>query len=133
MNIIICVDNNYGMMFNDRRQSQDAAVIKDMVNTFGEGRIYINSFSQKLFEGYNVKCSEDFLERAGEDDYCFIENVDVDEIMDKVKKIVLYKWHRDYPSDTYFDNDHLYHYYLDDSVSFPGNSHDKIERVVYSK
>lgn len=133
MNIIICVDNNYGMLFNGRRQSRDSAVLDDIFATFGESRIYISSFSEKLFEGRDVICTDDFLSVAGEDDYCFVEDADVEQIIENVGRIVIYRWNRDYPADTCFDSGILCGYCPDEPVSFAGTSHEKIDRVIYSK
>lgn len=32
MNVIVCVDDNNGMLFNKRRQSRDKAVIDKIIN-----------------------------------------------------------------------------------------------------
>lgn len=54
MKLILCVDVDNGMTFNDRRQSRDREVIKDIVRYVGKGRIFISEYSRNLFEGANA-------------------------------------------------------------------------------
>ena len=48
MKIIVCVDNEYGMMFNNRRQSRDREVIHDIIHNI-EGVLWIGEYSKELF------------------------------------------------------------------------------------
>lgn len=50
MKLILCVDVDNGMSFNDRRQSRDREVIKDIVRYVGDRRIIISEYSGILFE-----------------------------------------------------------------------------------
>ena len=51
--------------------------------------------------------------------------------MDRVEKIILYKWNRHYHADHYFDISLLDGWVLNDIVDFKGSSHEKITREVY--
>lgn len=51
MKLILCLDVDNGMTFNDRRQSRDREVIKDIVRYVGNERIVISEYTTGLFEG----------------------------------------------------------------------------------
>lgn len=73
MIIILCLDNNNGMMFNDRRQSQDRGLREYIAEMTKGEKVYMNAYTEKLYEEINdpVVC-EDFLHKAGKggDLYC---------------------------------------------------------------
>ena len=72
MIIILCLDNNNGMMFNDRRQSQDRGLREYIAEMTKGEKVYMNAYTEKLYEEINdpVVC-EDFLHKAGKGDlYC---------------------------------------------------------------
>ena len=64
-------------------------------------------------------------------DYCFVENVDINELQDNISKIYVYKWNRKYPSDVTFPVAMLDNYQLENVSEFEGNSHDKITEEIY--
>ena len=66
MIIILCLDNNNGMMFNDRRQSQDRGLREYIAEMTKGEKVYMNAYTEKLYEEINdpVVC-EDFLHKAG--------------------------------------------------------------------
>lgn len=101
MNIIICLDDRNGMMFNKRRQSRDKKVIQDMRELCVESHLWTSDYSGLLFEMKDVYVTDNFLEHAAEDDYCFIESIDPNEIEVPINKIVVYRWNRIYPADLY--------------------------------
>ena len=76
MNIIICLDTKNGMAFNRRRQSRDRCVIADMEKSIPNAEILASSYSKPLFEGGNlkVKYSDNYLDTATDEDYCFVES-----------------------------------------------------------
>ena len=47
MNLIICVDNKNGIMFNGRRQSRDRAVCEDILDMSGEHLLYTSEYCLK--------------------------------------------------------------------------------------
>ena len=131
MKVIICLDDNGGMLFNNRRQSRDKEVLKDIINNLKGKKLHISPFSEKLFADYseNVIVDEDFLNKASENDICFVENNALKDVSG-IKEIVVYKWNRIYPSDLKCDIDFSL-YTLVESVDFKGFSHDKITRKTY--
>ncbi len=136
MNVIVCLDDNNGMLFNNRRLSRDKNIFCDIKRLAGDGRIYANSFSFLLLKEYNINAliDDNFLYIAGEDDYCFVENCGLRTFADKINQFVTYRWNRSYPSDFKLDLQ------LSDSIwklksvdEFKGFSHEKITREIFIK
>lgn len=138
MILVACVDNNMGMLFNNRRQSRDIKVIEHILNGVGRqrsgaSRFLVDSYSANLFMHipyFMFEVNSNMMEEAGEDDICFVERQDLLPYSDKVNGIILYKWNRDYPSDKYFDLD-LSNYKKVSSREFKGRSHEKVTEEVY--
>ncbi|MBP9988018.1 MAG: ribonuclease Z [Ruminococcus sp.] len=130
---IVCLDNSGGMMFNHRRQSKDSAVIADIEKAVASATVFLNSYSAKLFENSACKLTvaENFLEIADED-FCFVEDKTLAEYEEKIQKIIVYRWNRDYPSDFSFDID-LSEWSIAQTESFSGTSHEEITKEVYIK
>ena len=133
MTVIVCLDNANGMMFNHRRQSRDANVAKDTLNTIHGASLLIAPYSESLFAQAecSVSISESFLADADAKDYCFVENTSVAEFKEKISRLVIYKWNRDYPADFYFDIDYASDYKLETTPDFGGPSHEQITKEVY--
>lgn len=130
MKIIVCVDNSGGMIFNNRRQSRDKAVIADIMGDVAGGRLALFEYSMPLFKDYeNVFCVSEAAE-AGEYPL-FVENpenisgVSFDEL-------TVYRWNRDYPHDKAFDCD-FSNFSCISVTEFSGNSHEKITKCVYTE
>ena len=132
MNIIVCVDDNNGQLFNGRRQSKDIEVVNKIYEIVSEQKLLINSFSEKLFLDKR-EVRNDFLEMASENDFCFVENVDVTEYISKINKVYLFRWNRDYPYDFTFDLDLSNNFTLSKVEEFKGNSHDMITLELWTK
>ena len=140
MIVIACVDNNMGMLFNQRRQSQDRVLRETILQRCEGHKLWMNSYSYKQFEKQAVNkdvticVAEDFLTRAEAGDYCFIENADVANCSDKIEQIILFFWNRDYPTDFYFTVPvHSKPWRLVSREDFCGSSHEKITEEVYSR
>ena len=52
MNVIICLDDNNGMLFNNRRQSRDKALLSDVFDNLRGEKLFITLFSEKLMAEY---------------------------------------------------------------------------------
>ena len=137
MIVIVCVDDNMGLMFNNRRQSRDEEVLKRIIEISKNSVLYMNEYSYSLFENKNadnIKVSENFLEIASEGEYCFLENEKIKDYEDKIEKIIIFKWNRNYPSDFKFDiSADLYKYKKTGAFDFKGSSHEKITMEIYGK
>ena len=131
MNLIICLDTKNGYSFASRRQSRDRIQLKKMLDLVGDKRLFLNEYSSKLFEETpsNVTVCDNPLKAAKEGDFCFVENLDVDNV--KAEKIIIYRWNRHYPSDKIFTQNLLCDKVLVSAEEFVGNSHEKITQEVY--
>ncbi len=148
MKLIICVDDNFGMMFNNRRQSQDRVLREKIIEVCKNHVLWMNDYSSRQFQNgletivelkdkfnCDIKVDNDMLDYISDDDYCFLENVVIDEqIISSCSEIVIAKWNREYPSDMYFNLNYLNAYKLCETYDFEGYSHEKItiERYVKS-
>lgn len=126
MKLIVCLDDNNGMMFNKRRQSRDRVLIENVLELCEGEKLYTNEYSSKLFSENTVEIFEN-IEDVG-NGYCFAENFTVNE--ENVEKIIVYKWNRLYPADTYLNID-LAGWNMTETVDFEGSSHEKITREIY--
>ena len=130
MKVIVCIDEQNGMLFNGRRVSSDKAVV-DKIYQIAKGHpIFIDIFSVDLIKHALLK--KNFIEYLKEDDFCFIENIKLSDHKDKIDTVYVFKWNRSYPSDVKLDLD-LSTYHLSHSEDFAGNSHDNITLEVWKK
>ena len=129
MKIIICLDDNGGMLFNNRRQSRDRVVCEDVVKNLNGEKLFISPFSQILFENYkdDVLACEDFLTKGR---VCFVENQVLSSC--NADEVIVYRWNRVYPSDFYCDID-FSKYSLAEQAEIEGFSHEKITKEIYKR
>lgn len=135
MQVIVTLDDNLGMMFNHRRQSRDRLLIEDIVHTIGKSRIFIDSYSETLFENAhcNYVVSSDPLDDSETSDYCFIENRHLSNYINKIDKLIIYRWNRTYPHDFEFDIVlSKSNFKLESIDNFHGSSHE-ITKEIYAK
>lgn len=128
MILIVCLDLNNGMYFNNRRQSRDREVIMDIAFITKNNNLIMTEYSHKLFENEceNIVITDDFKGEYLENDFCFVENEDVQ--LENIKKIIVYRWDKVYPSDYCLN---LEGYHLTSTLEFKGYSHEKIVKEVY--
>lgn len=137
MIICVVVDDNMGMTFNHRRQSKDKTLRKYILQMVNHQKLWMNTYTAKQFGTSltdNVIIDDDFLEKAGDDDFCFVENVSLLDYQERVHTVFLFKWNRVYPADTYFDMMLSEPDWHCASISeFEGNSHEKITREEWHR
>ena len=125
------------MTFGGRRQSRDRVLVADLCRDISEGeRLLASEYSKILFEGVEVcpLLCEDFLDRAGERDICFVENRALLPYIDRIDGLVIYRWNRHYPSDMTFDIDpDAEGFRLVEKYEFVGSSHEKITKEIYER
>ncbi len=135
MHIIVCVDDNGGMLFNKRRQSKDSVLRARVLSGLNGRNFRMNSYSFGQFsedEGANeIFTDENFLDIASDGDVCFVENVELLPYSEKIETITLYKWNRTYPSSVKFPKELLAGRKLIASDEFVGSSHEKITEETY--
>lgn len=131
MTLILCVDNNFGLMFNKRRQSRDSAILEDIKSSFTGEKICISQYSEKLFSesGVDYTVCDNFAECNG---ICFVEDKYNPDLLAIANEVILYHWGRVYPADLKFDMALLSaDFVLADSTVFKGTSHDEIKKERY--
>ena len=133
MKIAICVDKSNGILFGGKRLSQDSILRNKLIELAGNGKLCMNEYSAKQFESHDMlQVREDFLLSAGQNDICFVENVEIP--MDKVSEVYLFNWNRDYPADTYFEFEPKEsNFKRIKKEDFVGSSHKKITLEVYRR
>lgn len=137
MNIILCLDNNNGMMFNKRRQSQDKNLRENIKELTKNNFLHMNIYSYNLYkdiDNNNIIVSDDFLDDYKENDFYLVENTSLIPYYNKINELIIYRWNRDYPSDSIFDDKFLNNNFkLIETINFKGISHDKITRDIFRR
>jgi hypothetical protein len=133
MILCLCVDKKNGMMFFGKRQSQDRIQREEMLKLIGNNRLWVSKYSASLFdETDNIVVDDDFYIKAEENDYCFVEDKNID--LNECSSVVIYNWNRHYPADKFFELDlKKYGYKLVLKRDFAGSSHEKITEEIYEK
>lgn len=133
MIVCVAVDDKYGMMFNKRRQSQDRVLREHLLKECAGSVVWMNEYTAKQFNDCmapDIVIDNDLLKKAGEREYCFVENLSLREVESEIKKIILFKWNRIYPADRYFDIS-LQNWTLTETEEFAGSSHKLITKEVW--
>ena len=137
MEIIVCLDDYGGMLFNHRRQSRDRFLVEDVISSLGDKKLYILEYSKILFEAHEGKYEiiDDFFSLSDDENcICFVENVDVKPYIERISAVTVYNWNRVYPRDFVFDiNFENEGFSLMSSYEFKGYSHDNIRKEVYER
>ena len=126
MIVCVAVDDNNGMMFNQRRQSKDRILREQILKMSEDSTLWMNEFTKRQFndcECNHIAVDNELLEKAGESDYCFIENLPLQEYENKIGNRV-------YPADRYFDIS-LDGWTLESTEEFEGFSHKLITKEVW--
>ena len=102
VHIIVCLDEQKGMMFNRRRQSRDKKVREDMLSLI-DGKLWVSPYTARQFaseEQERLEVSEQFLSLAQQGEFCFVEEQDVLPYVEKIEDVIVYldeKLHRRHP------------------------------------
>lgn len=134
MTLVLCLDDECGMMFNHRRQSRDRILIAELLKTVGENRLFVSPYSKTLFaEGTTtITVADDPCAVAGKDDFVFVEDTDPSDAWERVTTLIIYRWNSLYPADTYFTCD-LTGFRMTDVTAFEGSSHEFINKEIWKK
>ena len=134
MTVIVCIEDRGGILFNKRRVGRDALVYDDIARD--HDRILLNSYSLPLFEGRipeTVICNSP-ISQGSAGDVCFIESGEIKDNLDRISRIILYRWNRRYPSDVRlgFEPGEV-GFSLEATSEFVGNAHERITKEIYKK
>ena len=143
MKIIVCVDDNNGLSFNNRRQSRDKFLTLYLLNNFKP--LKISPYSATLFKSQMVEygneifsnvifCTNESVCLNTTDEYVFVEkDFDFDKHGNEINELILCKWNRVYPNDKIMPSVSNVNPYLELSeiVELNGYSHDLITIEKY--
>lgn len=131
MDVIVCLDDKNGMSFNGRRQSMDRVVRQHILQIANGRKLWMSSYSFGQFSQEDAEiCVGDYPEEA---DVCFVEDATVLAQLKDIQKIIVFRWNRVYPADTYFPMQRFEsNWQLIEKEDFAGYSHEMITREVYA-
>lgn len=135
--IIAFVDKEGGMMFNQRRQSQDRVALQKIIALTAGSTLWASPYTAPLFSQLDVpqlKIDADFLSKAEPGEFCLVEETDILPFSCFIEKVILFHWNRDYPRDKRFPLDvHSGKWHCTSQEDFTGSSHEKITMEVYER
>lgn len=133
---IICLDDNGGIMFNSRRQSQDKILRDKVLSILGGKKLLVSPYTAKQFvldDQSHLRVSENCYQEASDEEICFAEDILPNLSDPALKSIIIFRWNRVYPADKFFDTTALKKWKLISTEEFSGNSHERITMEVYAK
>lgn len=135
MIVFLCTDKKNGMSFHQRRQSLDRVVRADILTMAAGKPIWMTPYSSRQFTEPEAvpRVSEAPLREAEEGALCFVEFPPLAPSLERIEKLVLYRWDRVYPADQWLDLDLDSAFRLVSSCDFSGHSHEKITKEVYQR
>ena len=121
------------MLFHNRRVSADRVVIEKILAMTDGVPIFMSPYSAGLFpKEANIVLTDDYLKIAESGQICFAESEDLLQYLHKARKVILFQWNRQYPSDVKFPMHLLKDPWKRVSMTdFSGHSHDQITQEVY--
>ena len=130
---ICCVDEGNGMSFEGRRCSQDRKMRDDLRSLFP--CLSMDAYAYSMFMKDDVNYPYEICEDLSKCQYpCLIETIEPSHFASQLEQIVLYQWHRKYPSTIQMDiNLHDESWECVNMHCFEGSSHDKITRAIFQK
>lgn len=133
MKLIFCIEKDKGLMFFGKRHTSDRVLMEKLLSLSAGQKLWVSSYTAKQFEDQNkVVIDNDYQSKAGENDYCFVEDLPYTII--GVDEIILCHWNRKYPSDKYFQVDLKGNGFKKISTEdIVGSSHKKITIEVWSR
>ena len=129
MNVIVCVDNNMGLAFNNRRQSRDGFLNEKIISKIS-GKLKVEAYSKSLFPSERISVVDDVLKETGSGEWCFSERRTLRGSEGKIEQLMICRWNRNYTASVHLDID-LNGWQLLSSEEFAGSSHEKITMEVW--
>lgn len=130
MKLILCVDVDNGMTFNDRRQSRDREVIKDIVRYVGDGRIIISEYSENLFESVKANVVVSKFKQEEMNDIIFYADKNENGINDDNLKHKNYKNDKNDKTDIIDKTDEQDFYFIEKIEHLNKINWNKIEELI---
>lgn len=134
MNLIVCIDDGGGMMFNHRRQSRDRVLCARLLELTNGAALWVTPYTAKQFGEHaaSLCISQVPWLDAAPGDFYFAEDGEIP--TERAERIYLYRWNRLYPSDRKFVTDPTtLGFVLREREDFVGYSHQTITQEIYTK
>lgn len=96
----------------------------------------MNEYSYKMFSDLsqeNLLVDHEFLDKAGDGEYCFVEDRALLPYEQRIEMLILYKWNRVYPADRYLDIPLKDKWKIINTKELKGSSHEKITKEIYTR
>ena len=94
MNVIVCVDNNMGVAFNNRRQSKDR-ILNEKILLKITGKLKVEAYSESIFPSDKISVVDDVLTETGSGEWCFSERRSLRGSEGEIEKLMICRWNRD--------------------------------------
>ena len=132
MTAIVCIEDRGGILFNSRRVGRDYEVRRDIAADFD--KVYMTEYSRSLFSDVELDAEvrTSPLSEGARGDVCFIESGEIKDNIEKISRIILYRWNRRYPSDVRIGFEPAdAGFRLVSTRDFAGRAHEKITKEIY--
>lgn len=128
MTLIVCLDQQNGLMFNNRRQSFDRYVQNMIQERVSDQPLIVAEYSIKKFPDAQAVNTMP----ASFDGFCFAETKELaTSCLPFAETVIVYRWDKSYPADTYFSVEESELFELTDSFEFEGYSHETVTEEIY--
>lgn len=133
MILMVCIDDKDGMMFANRRQSQDRLLRQELLSLSENARLFLTPYSARQFsETSCFTVTENPECQAKKGDFYFVEDGALP--FEQAEQIILFHWNRTYPADRCFPRaEALKNFHLVSTREFAGFSHKIITEEIWKK
>lgn len=132
MTAIVCIEDRGGILFNSRRVGRDYEVRRDIAADFD--KVYMTEYSRSLFSDVELDAEvrTSPLSEGARGDVCFIESGEIKDNIEKISRIIIYRWNRRYPSDVKLGFEPAdAGFCLVSTRDFVGQAHERITKEIY--
>lgn len=103
----------------------------------GNRTLWMNDYTARQFspeQQEQISLAENPLQAANNGELCMVEGEALLPYEDQLEELILFRWNRVYPADTYLDIPLSEHgWVLVNTLEFSGYSHERITQEVYRK
>ena len=134
MKLVVCLDENNGISFFHKRQSQDELQRKNLFELIGNSKLFVSDYSYDLYKDFEFNFEIiDEKTKIIENSVFLYEGDFLEKFLQSVDEIIIYFWNRDYPFDEIFEEFQEDYWKEKEVFEFKGKSHDKITRKIFVK
>lgn len=132
MFLVFCIDKQFGLSFDGKRQSRDIEVTRRIKTLFEGKKISALPYSKTVLD--NVLEHVNYIQDIDNvsTDVLFIENIHLKNL-DNFDYVYMFVWDKVYPQDNVFNESLLKNYELIEIQTFTGYSHEEITLKIYKK